>query len=67
MKKIKEYWIVSQWVLIYRSNDLLEVKKMVVEWNERYWEDYQKAINSGEKPVDNQLFLVEINSDDEKK
>ena len=58
--KVKEYGIVSQWVLIYRSKDLLEVKKMVVEWNEKYWEDYLKAINAGEKPVDNELFLVEI-------
>lgn len=61
MKKFREFWIVSQWVLIYRSKDILEVKKMVVEWNKRYWDDYVKALERWEKPVDNQLFLVEIN------
>lgn len=61
MKKFREFWIVSQWVLIYRSKDILEVKKMVVEWNERYWDDYVKAFERWENPVDNQLFLVEIN------
>ena len=63
--KIKEYGIISQWVLIYRSKDYFKVERMIAKGNEQYWEDYQKALDRGEKPADNQLFLVKIYEQDE--
>lgn len=66
MKKIKEYWIVSQWVLIYRSKDYFKVKKMIEKGNKEYYKNCLLTLDRWEMPVDNELFLVKIYEQDEK-
>lgn len=58
--KVKEYGIVSQWVLIYKSKFFFKVKTMIEKGNEEHYANYISALERWEKPVDNELFLVKI-------
>ena len=60
IRKIKEYGIVSQWVLIYKSKSFSKVMKMIEEGNEEHYNNYIQSLERWEKPVDNELFLVKI-------
>lgn len=58
--KVKEYGIVSQWVLIYKSKSFFKVMKMIEKGNEEYYDNYISSLERWEKPVGNELFLVKI-------
>lgn len=58
--KVKEYGIVSQWVLIYKSKSFFKVMKMIEKGNDEYYANYISSLERWEKPVDNELFLVKI-------
>lgn len=62
--KIKEYGIVSQWVLIYKSKSFFKVMKMIEKGNEANYNNYIQSLERWEIPVDNELFLVKIYEND---
>lgn len=62
--KIKEYGIISQWVLIYKSKSFSKVMKMIEEGNEEHYANYTLSLERWEKPVDNELFLIRIYEDE---
>lgn len=60
------YWILSQWILIYKSDDYFDVKKKCDELNDEYNEYYVKCLENNERPADNECFLVELDEENEK-
>ena len=59
------YWILSQWILIYKSDDYFDVKRKCDELNDEYNEYYCKCLENNERPADNGCFLVELDDENE--
>ena len=59
------YWILSQWILIYKSDDYFDVKRECDELNDEYNDYYCKCLENNERPVDNECFLVELDHENE--
>ena len=64
IRKIKEYGIISQWVLIYKTKSFSKVMKMIEKGNEEHYANYTLSLERWEMPVDNELFLIRIYEDE---
>ena len=59
VKSVIKYVLVSQGIKIFETYDKQEAERIKEAENTRYYEYYQKCLDSGEEFADNEVFLYE--------
>lgn len=60
------YVLVSQGIVIYRTNNKAEAEALLKDWNEEDREYLQRCYDNGERAADNEVFMYEESADEEK-
>ena len=60
------YVLVSQGIVIYRTDNKAEAEALLKDWNEEDREDLQWCYDNGERAADNEVSMYEESADEEK-
>lgn len=60
------YVLVSQGIVIYRTNNKAEAEALLKDWNEEDCEYLQWCYDNGERAADNEVSMYEESADEEK-
>lgn len=60
------YVLVSQGIVIYRTDNKAEAEALLKDWNEEDHEYLQWCYDNGERAADNEVSMYEESADEEK-